>query len=343
MARDIYPCEWGHNRDNEKLPQINICMLFGEKSRLPVYQTLYSGSLSDVSTLKSTLNEFKAIVGKKPISFVMDKDLFSQKNVAAMLSSNVKFLLSVPFTNSFARILVDNERPNIDHVNNLILTKNSAIRGVHRIIPWGKDKNYTLNAHVLFDPEKMLKERNELFRQLGLLKQIAMKDPINEEHRKQIEEFLIVGKTKTVKSEYTVKIREDVVDKILATNGWLVLVSNHIKNVQTAYDLYQMKDVVEKAFWKYKNSLGLDRLRVHTDERADNKTFIAFIALILSSYVHNTMRENDMYKSMTFDKLFLTLAKLKSATIGDMKFLRPKTKQQKLIYDSFGIQYPDIK
>jgi hypothetical protein len=42
--------EWGYNRDGEDLPQVNLCMLFGENSRLPVYQTAYSGSLKDVST-----------------------------------------------------------------------------------------------------------------------------------------------------------------------------------------------------------------------------------------------------------------------------------------------------
>ena len=34
--------EWGYNRDGEELPQINICLLMGEKSRLPVYQTVYA-------------------------------------------------------------------------------------------------------------------------------------------------------------------------------------------------------------------------------------------------------------------------------------------------------------
>lgn len=44
-------CEWGYNRDHENLPQINLCMLFGEESMLPVYQTAYTGSLKDVTTL----------------------------------------------------------------------------------------------------------------------------------------------------------------------------------------------------------------------------------------------------------------------------------------------------
>ena len=52
----IADVEWGYNRDKEKLPQINLCLLQGEKSGLPVFQTEYSGSLKDVSTLKTTLS-----------------------------------------------------------------------------------------------------------------------------------------------------------------------------------------------------------------------------------------------------------------------------------------------
>jgi hypothetical protein len=72
----IPECEWGHNRDNEKLPQINLCMLFGENSRLPICQTNYSGSLGDVSTLENTIAEFNALLGPINAVIVMDKGIF---------------------------------------------------------------------------------------------------------------------------------------------------------------------------------------------------------------------------------------------------------------------------
>ena len=46
---------WGYNRDNEKLPQINLAMLFGQDSGLPIYYRRLPGSISDVSTLKTTV------------------------------------------------------------------------------------------------------------------------------------------------------------------------------------------------------------------------------------------------------------------------------------------------
>jgi transposase len=135
-------------------------------------------------------------------------------------------------------------------------------------------------------------------------------------------------------------VREDAVAAALKASGWLVLVSDHIDSPQTALDVYRMKDVVEKGFWKYKNSLGLERLRVHSSERAQNKGFVAFVALILSSFVHNTMKDKRMYEHMTFDKLFLTLAKMKSANIDGKRILRPLTKQQKDLIKAFDMKAP---
>jgi hypothetical protein len=44
-SKQILDAEKGYNRDGENLPQINLCLLVGEETRLPVYQTIYSGSI----------------------------------------------------------------------------------------------------------------------------------------------------------------------------------------------------------------------------------------------------------------------------------------------------------
>jgi hypothetical protein len=44
---------------------------------------------------------------------------------------------------------------------------------------------------------------------------------------------------------------------------------------------------------------------------------------------------------MTFDRHILTLAKLKSATVRGRVILRPMTKEQIDIFESFGVRLPD--
>jgi transposase len=337
-SRQVEDCEWGHNRDNENLPQINLCMLFGEKSRLPVYQTNYSGSLGDVSTLETTINEFNALFGVTEAVIVMDKGFFSAKNINMLFGKGIRFLVSMPFTSKFAKQQIESERKDIDQIAKVILTSGAPIRGIHKLRTWGKDGK-KLHVHVYFDPEKALKERNDIFNSVARLKEFATENHKSDKYKDEIKRLLIVRKSEKT-GGYTISIREDVIAKSLETAGWFVLVSNHVEDAQEAFDIYRMKDVVEKGFWKYKNSLGLDRLRVHGDKRAQNKVFVAFIALILASHVHNIMKEKELYKSMTFDRLFLILAKLKCADISGQRILRPLTKQQKDLFKVFDVPLP---
>ena len=328
-------CEYGYNRDGEDLPQTNLCMLFGEKSKLPVYQTNYSGSLGDVSTLECTTAKFQAMFGENDAMFVMDKGFYSKKNVDMFLNKGVRFLVSVPFSNNFARKMIENERNDIDNLENVILTSGDPIRGIQRDFAWNdKHKLYT---HMFFNPEKALKDRNVLFMLITKLKNIVASGIEYGQYKAEIERYLVVEKSE---DGHRIHVREDVVAKKLETSGWFLLISNHINNPQQAFDAYRTKDVVEKSFWKYKNSLGLDRLRIHSDKRAENKTFVAFIALILSSYIHNTMKDKQLYERLTFDRLFLILAKLKSLRIRDHHILRPLTRQQRDLFEAFGLPLP---
>ena len=335
--------EWGYNRNGENLPQINICMLFGEKSMLPIYQTFYSGSISDVCTLETTLAEFSALTASREIMLIMDKGFFSVKNVNMMLGkqgdSQYKFVVPVSFTSNIAKKLIEQERDTIDSVENVIFTSNSPVRGVHKIIDWG-NTGAKIHAHIFYNPEKATKDRNELYAYIARLKARAIKDPTNKKSQKEYKEFLIINSPSSADERISVEICKNAVEKKLNTAGWFILISNQIENPQTAYDIYRAKDVVEKSFFQYKNNLGINRFHVHNDERVLNKTFIAFIALILSSHIHNTMKERELDKFMSFDKLFTTLSKLKSAYIKGIPVLRPVTNDQKLIFEHFNIVLP---
>jgi hypothetical protein len=343
-SEQISSCEWGYNRDGEDLRQINVCMLFGEDSKLPVYQTLYSGSLRDVFALKATISEFTALTGAADIMTVMDKGFFSAKNVNMLLDEDggkqqYRFLISVPFTCKFAKNQLESERKDIDSIENVILTNGAPIRGVHKLRAWVNGAK--LHTHVFFNPEKAVKERNELYGYVTSLARQAEVDPNNGKLAAEYKKYLIVRKSQQTESGVTVSIREDIVARELETVGWFILLSNQIEDAQIAHDIYRMKDVVEKSFWKYKNSLGLDRLRVHSDDRMQNKVFVAFVALIIASAIHEIMKKESLFKCMTFDRLILTLAKLKSATVNGKTILRPVTKDQAEIFKVFGIPSPD--
>jgi len=327
--------EWGYNRDNEDLAQINLCMLMGETSRLPIYQTVYSGSLKDVSTLKTTLSKFETVAGDKPILTVMDKGFCSKKNIDALLDEDKKFIIALPFTLSFAKQQVTNERGSIDELKNVILSGGDSLRAVTRTVRWDE---HDIFSHVFFNPLKAANDREKIYARATEMWKTASAQPEKYLDNEQYQKFLNIQKCGS--SEYTVELREDVIENAYKNAGWLVIVSNEIDKAEEALRIYRAKDVVEKGFLKLKNSLDLGRLRVHGDTAMQNKVFIGFVALILLSHIHNVISDKGLYKKWTMKQLFRILAKHRVHEIKGCKIYFPLTKDQRAIYSAFGLDLP---
>ena len=62
--------KWGKNKDPDPLPQINLTLLFGEKSNLPVYYRKLPGNVPDVKTVVNLLKEAR-ILGIDKMSLVL--------------------------------------------------------------------------------------------------------------------------------------------------------------------------------------------------------------------------------------------------------------------------------
>jgi transposase len=331
--------EWGYNRDKERLAQINVCMLLGEQSRLPVFQTTYSGSLKDVSTLKATL-QLASGIKLRNLSLVMDKGFCSKNNIDTMLEDQegIRFLIAMPFTMKFAKNQVDSERKDIDSVNNTIVVGEDIIRGITKERSW--DQKYSLFTHAFYNAELAYQSRNRLYGHVMKLKIKVLKDPANHKRTGDTDKYLIVRKSEKSASGYTVNIRDEALENQLRLCGWLVIVSNHIDNASDAIQIYRSKDVVEKGFLRMKNCLDLGRLRVHSDSHMQNKLFIGFVALIIMAHIHKVMTDNGMYESMTLKKLLKTLERFRVQYINGQKIIYPITLEQKNIFDAFGMPYP---
>ncbi len=181
----IQDVEWGYKRDKEQLAQINLCMLMGENltSRLPIDQVVYSGSLKDVTTLKTTLSKMEAISGDKPVLTVMDKGFFSTRNVNAMLNRPhpIRFVVAVPFTSQFAKKMVASERKDIDHLQRTLVLGENSMRAVTRERAW--DEKHRLYTHVYYHALKALKLREELYAHVTVLKERGNRSGLRFEER----------------------------------------------------------------------------------------------------------------------------------------------------------------
>ena len=321
--------EYGYNRDKENLPQINMGLIFGEKSRLPVYSRVYPGSIKDVSTLRG-MSELLKELNLNSMRYVMDKGFYKEQTIKHLLNEKIRFAISVPFTTSLASDAVLEYGDNITNpanaieVNRYLYYALTIIRIINR---------HRVYIHIYYDPEHRAAEQTSFMHKILKMESDFIDNKISENDR-SFRKYFTLRKTKT---GFNIHRNEVAIKKHLVNSGYLVIMTNDSKDSQYVLQLYRTKDCVEKAFENIKNDLDMKRLRIHSDEAMQGRVFITFIALIISSYVRYIMKEADLYKKFTFSALIKELKKLKIIRLSNKKnLLTELTHSQKIIFKAFG-------
>jgi hypothetical protein len=333
--------KWGHNRDKEKLPQLNLAMLFGQKSALPVYYHRVPGNISDVSTLRNLVLTFKALEVKR-LHYVMDKGFYSKKNVDALVENRDRFTLSVPLNNKWLLEAIDDIYETI-HGPDGYRKLDDEILYVHsRLYPWGKEMRRCY-LHLYYNATARAKDVDKFNEELLQYKgELESGKPVAD-HQKAYDDFLI-QKT-TPKRGLQVSFNSEAVSQYISRYaGFQGLLSNGIKDPVEAMRVYRDKDAVEKCFDDLKNSLDMKRLRMHTSATVDGRLFVQFIALILISAIRKEMRSSKLIEKYTVRELLQemkTLTKVKySGKYGHI--LTEVTKAQRDILKALDIQLPGM-
>ena len=332
----IHFVEPGYNRDHEKLPQINLAMLFGEDSKLPVFPRVYPGSIHDVSTLVG-MASFIEQINLDQMHFVMDKGFFSIKGITPLLKDYIKFAIGVPFSTGKANDLVDEDRESICNADNAIMIGDSIYyAATHTETLKGRRVYY----HVYYDEQRHTDDRKHLMQKvIGYENELQtgtmrITDPV-------AKHYFTFQKTKD--GSYNIHRRVDVIENEKKNAGFFIILTNHYKDPQQVLEIYRNKDAVEKSFNDLKNDLDLERLRIHSDEAMEGRIFIGFISLIIMSYIREKMRTHNLYSKFTFNELIAELKKLRVIRFKSGKeIITEETKNHKIIFKSMGMKAPRL-
>ncbi len=341
----IESVEWGYNRDKEKLPQINLGMVFGQPSLLPIFYNLYQGSIRDVSTLKNIL-EFLSNFKLKNITFLLDKGFYSTENLVGMKKKGMQFITPLPFTVKQAEELIEKHEKDIIDVSN-------ALRVSKQILYCVKDKitigNYSLNVYVYFDKRKRLEGEERLLERI-----IEAEEKVEDRHfqdREAVRKYLSqhtadlekLFDIKKVNAAFVLRRNTERIDKVIRQMGYVIILSSRSLNPRQIILLYRNKDCVEKCFDNMKNELSTNRLRVHSTAGMEGRLFITFMSLILSSWIHKIMRETALTKKYTLEEIMYELKKLKMIQLQNQrKVLTEITKTQKELFKKLVNEVPTL-
>jgi len=323
--------EWGYNRDEDNLPQINIGMYYGLTTQMPILYNIYNGSIPDKTYLEFMMTSSKDF-GINDVCFVMDRGFVTEDNFHCMKDKQFSFITALPGQRVDALRIIDENKRDVRKAMNRI--GEYEVYGLQRPI-----EMYGLNlvAHIYYDPEKQVFDEKALYARIEKLQTELKKMNQSKRATKKYKNYFVIDEK--LKDVFTFELDTKKMDETLERAGFFILLSNK-PDLSSAevLKIYRERDVIEKNFDQFKNRLDFKRMRTHWNKTTKGKMFVGFLALVLRAYMLRKMKNDQQTKRLTFDKALIELRKIKMLTMADMsEVLMPLTKLQKTIFSILNV------
>lgn len=347
FSKSLKKVRYGKNKEHVPLPQINLTLLFGEQSMLPVCYRLLPGNISDVKTIEKLIKDMDFLDIQK-LNLVMDRGFYSESNINELYKHHHKFLIGAKLSLNFIKAHLD--------VSRGIMVTRSHYSSKYNIYydsvttGW----NYTetksrsgeiikekrrLYIHFYYNDAKAAEEREVFNRMLDMLEDELITNKHRVDHEKAYKKYFIVNETPI--RGVTVEAKQDMIDDAEKNYGYFALISNGIQDPLYALENYRSKDAVEKAFGNLKERLNMRRHYVSSEESLEGKVFVQFIALIFLSYIKKCMSDNDLFKKFTFQSMLDEIDIIEKYDVpAHRSHVSEVTEKQKKIYQFMGVAFP---
>lgn len=332
--------KYGYNRDKEPLPQVNLAMLFGQKSHLPAYYRRMPGNITDVATLKTTMQSLD-FLGSRGINFVLDRGFYSESNIDELFKRKHKFTIAVPSGRRWVEKIIDCFYENIQSPSNYLQLDDDEALYVKTVLhKWGKDGRRSY-LHIYYNAKRAAEEFDSFTRRLLKYKEELTTGKRIEEHKEFYERYFIIKKTP--KCGIKILFNNAEINKHRKRYaGFFCILSNAVKTPLSALNIYRAKDVVENSFDDLKNHLDMKRLRVHTSGAMDARMFLQFLALIYICKIRNIIQDDKTLKNLTVREVMEEmeiLVKIKYSHRYGQIYTETNPTQRKIM-SAFGVAIP---
>ena len=343
-SQSMKQVHYGVNKDHDPLAQINLALLFGQSSRLPVSYRKLPGHIADVKTITKLLFDLSFLDIKK-VKLVLDRGFYSEANINALYQHHYKFLLGAKTSFSYVKRYMEEVAPTM--VTRAHYSSPHALYMQSTTLQW--EYRYTkprsaetvkesrkLYLHLYYDDQRATDEKLRFNKLLDRLEEELLTNKRDTRHEKMYQRYFNIHETPV--RGIRVTANEEVIGEKEARFGYFALISNGIKDPKEAIDIYRNKDVIEKAYDDLKNRLSMRRTAVSSEESLDGKLFVQFVALIIISYIKQKMDSEEMYKNFTLQGLLDELDIIERFTQpGKTAIIGEVTKKQEKLFQQLGV------
>lgn len=341
--------QYGYNKEHDPLPQLNLALVFGERSRLPVYYRSLPGNIPDVKTLQELLCSLHFLEFPRQVKLVMDRGFYSSQNINECYRKHLKFLLATKMSLKLVKEVWEEKRQTMitrSHYS----AKHELYVDTHlfswdytAIKPRSQDlieERKRLYLHLYFNDQRAVDDRKSFHSFLDKLEEELKTGSRNPEHEVSYAKYFQVKETPRRGIQIT-PLQKAITEKE-QNYGYFALISNDIKDPIEAIEIYRAKDLVEKAFGNLKERLNLRRTSVSSEENLEGKLFVQFIALTLLSYLQKAMSDHDQFTHYTLQEALDELDIIECIEQpGKRKRVSEMTQKQYDLYEVFGVTPPN--
>lgn len=339
----------GRNKEHDRLPQINLAFLFGEKSRIPFYYRKLPGNITDVSILNQLLEEMDGLNVKK-VKVLMDRGFYSQSNVRQCFEHHQKFLMGAKTSLTYVQQTLEEKKEELHAYGSYL--PSFGVHGCVKPMQWkysvkhprtGKTEEKTRRVYLslFYSPEKAAQDQIHWDHHLNELSQDLFQAKERLYWKKEYERYFEVKDTP--KRGRQVHPKEAAIQKKQQYFGYFALLSNEVREAEPALELYRSRDIVEKGFNNLKDRLNMRRLQVSSELSLNGKLFVEFIALIYLSWISQAMQKAKLYEQWTLPDLLDELELIEVLEAPEQgRILGEVTEKQRRLFEALGVKPPSL-
>ena len=331
----------GHSKEDPRLPQFNLAVLYGQSSRLPYSYRILPGNIPDVSTIQWLLFHLEDIQADK-VSLVMDRGHHSHQNILQFLQDGRQFIIGSKVNTTYISQAIDRLKAtnNIQDID--VFDEASKVYCFEETLtdhyPTASGKShYPVKLFLYYDDQSQVEKNTRFTIRLRELKRKIVAGEVLTKAEMQDKKRYFIEKDGVVENN------TEAIRKQQAYFGWFALETNLLNlDGPEALKVYRNKDVIEKSFADIKGRLNMRRAYVSSEQSLEGKFFLQFLALYLIAYIKREMDSQDMFKDWTMDQVFneLDLIDVYINQDGEMFVGEVLSKQVKL-YEQLKITPPE--
>jgi len=343
-ATRIPKVRFGHNKDENEQPQINISLVATKNKGLPIFFRTYEGNISDVTTIQQLILDIKRVQFEVE-AIILDRGMTSRTNLKAIAAENIKFIGGIPLTSNESKKIV--EECEITETNELIRSSG---------LVYYEDQRKTFfdipgRAIVCFNHTDLEQERSIRLKKMAIaedkIARIFKSDVCNK--NSDCLETEIKAAIKGVSDYFIVKNEDGKVTVVpddinrksarLRDGKCLIYTTDFVKPAPEILSQYFGKDDIEKIFNCFKSWLEMQPVRHFEEGHIDVYIFICYLAYLAIALYKNQINSNG-WEGVREGLEEMGRIRKTTLTIGgeEIEKLTVFTKEQKEILKKLGME-----